>query len=509
MIKAPEDGSKPISTTTRLRITGIAMVIAAALTTWAFGQKAEPSSGTRPAAESKAAAAATAPAATSAAASTASADPSVERGRYLAKAGDCISCHTGPGAAPFAGGLPLKTPFGTIVSSNITPDKSAGIGDYTEADFARALREGVRRDGKHLYPAMPYPSFAKLGESDMHDLYAYFQQGVASSATEPPPTDLPWPFSMRFLMMGWNVLYLDKGVYQAETSRSAEWNRGAYLVQGLGHCGECHTPRSMFGGVKANSERKGDSYLAGALIDGWLAQPLRHMEQPTAAQWSTDDMVTYLKTGRTVHTAAFGPMSQVVENSTQYMTKEDLGTIATYVRSIGAPAGMPAVAITPQLEIVAAAGKQPATQQLRSGTLAGAGAMVYLNNCNACHRSSGAGADNAFPALAGNTVVNAKDPTSLIRIVLEGSARPGTVDSPSALAMPGFGWRLTDGNVADMLSFVRASWGNKAEAVTPAQVATVRKTVSAAALDATSPSPSATPAPTPTPTPTPTRSTPK
>ncbi len=481
MSGAPKDDSKPMSTTTCLRITGVGMVIAAALTTWAFGQKAEPLTGTRPTAESKAAAAVTAPAATSPAAlPTPSADPSVERGRYLAKAGDCISCHTGPGAAPFAGGLPMKTPFGTIVSSNITPDKSAGIGDYTEADFARALREGVRRDGKHLYPAMPYPSFAKLNDADMHDLYAYFRQGVAPSATKPPPTDLPWPFSMRFLMIGWNLLYLDKGVYQADSSRSAEWNRGAYLAQGLGHCGDCHTPRSMLGGVKANSERKGDSYLAGTLIDGWLAQPLRHMEQPTAAQWSTDDMVTYLKTGRTAHTAAFGPMSQVVENSTQYMTKEDLGSIATYLQSIGAPAGTPAVAVSPQVAVVAAAEKQPATQQLRSGTVAGAGAMVYLNNCNACHRSDGTGATHTFPALAGNTVVNAKDPTSLIRIVLEGSARPGTVESPSALAMPGFGWRLTDANVADMLSFVRASWGNKAEAVTPAQVATVRKAMAPA-----------------------------
>ena len=288
-------------------------------------------------------------------------------------------------------------------------------------------------------------------------------------------------------MIGWNLLYLDKGVYVADSSRSAAWNRGAYLVQGLGHCGECHTPRSMLGGVKANSERKGDRYLAGALIEGWLAQPLRHVDQPSAAQWSTDDMVMYLKTGRTVHTAAFGPMSQVVENSTQYMTREDLGAIATYLQSIGAPAGMPAIAVTPQVAIVAAAEKQPATQQLRSGTVVDAGALVYLNNCNACHRSSGAGAENAFPALAGNTVANAKDPTSLIHIVLEGSARPGTVESPSALAMPPFGWRLTDANVADMLSFVRTSWGNEADAVTAAQVASVRKTVSAAALKATSP----------------------
>ncbi len=457
-------------TKTRLRVTGFGIAIAALLTHWAFGQKmADSSPGTAPVAAAHAAAAA--PANTT--------DPQVERGLYLARAGDCISCHTGPSGVPFAGGLPMKTPFGTIVSTNITPEKTAGIGDYTEADFARALREGVRRDGKHLYPAMPYPSFAKLADDDMHALYTYFQKGVAPSAAKPPPTELPWPFSMRFLMLGWNFLYLDKGVYQADTSRSAEWNRGAYLVQGLGHCGDCHTPRnSLTGGVKALNDRKGDSYLAGTLVDGWLAQPLRHTERPSAAQWSTDDLVAYLQTGRTAHTAAFGPMSQVVENSTQYLRREDLAAMAAYLQTVGTPPATPAPL---QAAVVAAADQHPSTLKLRAGTVEGSGAMVYLNNCNACHRSSGAGANagagGVFPSLAGNSVVNARDPTSLIRIVLAGSAMPATVRSPSALAMPGFAWRLSDANVAELLSFVRSSWGNQAEAVTPAQVATVRKAI--------------------------------
>ena len=408
-------------------------------------------------------------------------DPTVERGRYLARAGDCVSCHTGPSNVPFAGGLPMATPFGTIVSSNITPDKAAGIGDYSEAEFARALREGVRRDGKRLYPAMPYPSFAKLSDADMHALYVYFQQGVAASAAKPPPTDLPWPFSMRWLMLGWNMLYLDKGPYQPDSARSAEWNRGAYLVQGLGHCGDCHTPRSLAGGVKAASERQGDSYLAGALLDGWLAQSLRHATRPGAAQWPRDDLVAYLQTGRTAHTAAFGPMSQVVQNSTQYLSREDLGAIATYLQSVGAPAGAPAPTVNPQAAVVAAAAQSPAASKLRAGTVEGAGAMVYLNNCNACHRSSGTGADTVFPALAGNSVINAKDPTSLIRIVLAGSAMPSTEQRPAALAMPGFGWRLTDDDVAGLLSFVRTSWGNQAGPVSPAQVAKVRKALPAAA----------------------------
>ena len=454
-------------TTRRLRITGLGIVAAALFTTWAFGQKPNPVQGGMPSAPAVAAD-------TASKAAAPSTDPTVERGRYLARAGDCVSCHTGPSNVPFAGGLPMATPFGTIVSSNITPDKAAGIGDYTEADFARALREGVRRDGQHLYPAMPYPSFAKLNDEDMHALYVYFQQGVAASAEKPPPTDLPWPFSMRWLMTGWNMLYLDKGAYQPDSARSAEWNRGAYLVQGLGHCGDCHTPRSLTGGVKAANERKGDSYLAGALIDGWLAQPLRHTDRGSAAQWSTDDMVAYLKTGRTAHTAAFGPMSQVVQNSTQYLSRDDLASIATYLQSVGTPPANPAPL---QTAVVAAAETHPSTQKLRAGTVEGAGAMVYLNNCNACHRSSGAGADGVFPSLSGNSVVNAKDPTSLIRIVLAGSAMPSTEARPAALAMPGFSWRLNDDNVAALLSFVRSSWGNRGEAVTPAQVAKVRKDI--------------------------------
>jgi mono/diheme cytochrome c family protein len=456
------------ATKRRLRITGLGIVAAALFTTWAFGQKPNPVQGGVPSAPAVA---------TTGASQAVSSDPTVERGRYLARAGDCVSCHTGPSKVPFAGGLPMATPFGTIVSSNITPDKNAGIGDYTEADFARALREGVRRDGKHLYPAMPYPSFAKLNDEDMHALFVYFQQGVAASADRPPATDLPWPFSMRWLMMGWNLLYLDKGAYQPDSARSAEWNRGAYLVQGLGHCGDCHTPRSLAGGVKAANERQGDSYLAGTLIDGWLAQPLRHTERGGAAQWSTDDMVAYLQTGRTAHTAAFGPMSQVVQNSTQYMRREDLASIATYLQSIGTPPSTPAPL---QATVVAAAQTHPSTQKLRAGTVEGAGGMVYLNNCNACHRSSGGGADGVFPSLAGNSVVNAKDPTSLIRIVLAGSAMPSTEARPSALAMPGFGWRLNDDNVAALLSFVRSSWGNRGEAVTSAQVAKVRKTIAPA-----------------------------
>jgi mono/diheme cytochrome c family protein len=374
----------------------------------------------------------------------------------------------------------MKTPFGTIVSTNITPDPGAGIGAYTEAEFARALREGVARDGHRLYPAMPYPSFARVNDEDMHALFTFFRNGVQPVAQKPPATDLPWPFSMRSLMIGWNWLYLDKGVYQNDGARSAEWNRGAYLVQGLGHCGDCHTPRSLLGGVKAASDRKGELFLSGAVIDGWYAQPLRHTDRPTMAQWSSEDIVQYLQTGRTGHTAAFGAMVDVVQNSTQHLSTQDLQAVAVYLQSLGAKEG--AQGAPSPASLVAAAPQHPSALALRNGTVEGnSGAMVYLNNCNACHRSDGTGADKTFPALAGNSVVNAKDPTSLIRLVLAGSAMPSTAQAPSPIAMPDFGWRLSDADVASVLSFARASWGNRGEAVTSAQVAKVRDTLKPAA----------------------------
>ena len=407
-----------------------------------------------------------------AAGSQASLSVLVERGRYLAAAGDCVSCHSAPGRPAFAGGLPLKTPFGTIISTNITPDAEAGIGRYTLADFSRALRQGKGRDGRNLYPAMPYVAYARITDADIEALFAYFRQGVAASPVRAPKTELPWPFSMRSLLTFWNWIYLDKITYTADASKSAEWNRGAYLVQGLGHCGDCHTPRGVLGGVKAADERHGESYLAGAVIDGWLAQPLRHGDRASAAMWPTADLVEYFKTGRLEHTAAFGPMSEVVENSMQYLSHADLTAVATYLQSIGKPGAPPPRA---QAALVAEAAAHPSSLALQNATASRKGAALYLDNCNACHRSSGTGASRVFPALPGNSVVSARDATSLIRIVLTGSAMPATQTAPAALGMPGFAWRLADDEVAELLSFIRASWGNHAEPVTARDVAAVRK----------------------------------
>ena len=393
-------------------------------------------------------------------------DPQVVRGEYLAQAGDCISCHTRTNGAPFAGGLPMKTPFGTIISTNITPDKDQGIGNYTLEDFTRALREGKAADGHHLYPAMPYTNFARLQDADLQSLYAYFMQGVAPQKQDNPKTDLAWPFSMRGLMAGWNLLYLRGKPYEDTAAQSAEWNRGAYLVQGLGHCSACHTPRSFTGAEKASTEKGSDLFLAGALIDGWYAQPLRNTAEPGLGTWSVQEIAQYLKTGRTAHTAAFGAMAEVVANSTQHLSKEDLTAIGTYLKSIGDEPGV--------VTAVAPSGTDPTAAALRNGEVSKPGALVFINNCAACHRSTGQGVQKTFPAFAHSSSVAAKDPTSLIRIVLEGSAMPHTKDAPSQLGMPGLGWRLTDANVADVLTFVRSSWGNQAPAVSADEVAKVR-----------------------------------
>ena len=413
------------------------------------------------------------------------AEPSVQRGEYLARAGDCISCHTRPGGLPFAGGLAMQTPFGTIISTNITPAPGRGIGGYTQADFNRALRQGRAQDGHYLYPAMPYNHFARLSDADLADLYVYFMQGVKPAVQDNASTELAWPFRMRWLMALWNVLYLHDTRYQSVPTQTAEWNRGAYLVQGLGHCSACHTARSFTGGEKASSEADGDAFLAGSTIDGWYAQPLRQLEgvsPPGLGAWSRPELVDYLKTGRNTRTAAFGAMVEVVGNSTQYLSHEDLGAIAVYLQSLGSSSAAAGSALSAKAVATVGPSLDPSTDPtalaLRAGDAgfleANPGALVYLNNCSACHRSDGQGARRTFPALARSSSVAATDPTSLIRIVLAGSDMPHTRDAPSKLGMPGLGWRLGDDKVAEVLSFVRRSWGNQAAPVTAKQVASLR-----------------------------------
>jgi mono/diheme cytochrome c family protein len=394
----------------------------------------------------------------------------ITRGEYLARAGDCIACHTAADGEPYAGGYGLNTPFGTIYSTNITPDPDTGIGDYTLDDFTRALREGIARDGRRLYPAMPYPFFAKVTHDDIEAIYAFFMHGVQPVKKENRPTDLPWPLSMRSGLAVWNALYLEEGEYIPDPQRSAAWNRGAYLVQGLGHCGACHTPRGIGGQVKSRHEKDGEHFLTGATLDNWYASPLTSTPVTGLQKWTREEIAEFLKTGRVDRLAAFGIMSNVIDQSTQYLTDQDRLAIAEYLKSLPADAEIreqPPQALAPTAATVA----------LRAGDDSLPGARVYLDNCNACHRSDGGGASRTFPKLAQNEIVNAGDPTSLIRLVLHGAAMPSTQTAPSALAMPDFGWRLSDQEVADVLTFIRSSWGNSAAAVDADQVGKLRKAI--------------------------------
>jgi mono/diheme cytochrome c family protein len=398
----------------------------------------------------------------------------VQRGAYLARAGDCIACHTAQDGQPFAGGLPLNTPIGVIYSTNITPDLETGIGRWNVDDFVKVMREGVAKKGYHLYPAMPYTSYARLSQEDLLALNAYFMQGMEAVRNPNRPSQLNWPLGMRSLVAVWNTLYFKKGEYAADANKGASWNRGAYLVQGLGHCGECHTPRGLAGQMKAGREQDGRHYLAGARLDNWYASPLTGDLETGLHAWSKDEIVEFLKTGRTARVAAFGVMAEVVGKSTQYLTDQDLVAIAEYLKSL------PPSNYEGQGDAVSAMPESPAvaaTHALRAGDTRRRGSRVYLGNCSACHRSDGSGANRTFPNLVKNEPVNAIDPISLIHIVLAGSSMPSTQTAPSALAMPDFGWRLSDAEAADVVSFVRGSWGNHAAAVSRDEAGRVRKTL--------------------------------
>ena len=398
----------------------------------------------------------------------------VSRGAYLARAGDCIACHTAQGGKPYAGGAPIATPMGVIYSTNITPDLETGIGHYTMDNFVKVMREGVTDDGDHLYPAMPYTSYTKVSQEDLSALYAYFMRGMEPVHHPNRPTKLSWPLRMRSLMAVWNALYFKKGEYAADPNKSASWNRGAYLVQGLGHCGGCHTPRGVLSQEKAGSEKDGRPYLAGAKLDNWYALPLTGDRKTGLHVWSKDEIAEYLRTGRTERVAAVGMMAEVVGKSTQYLTDQDLRAIAEYLKTLPPSNydGQGNVDLAMQ-----ASASSAATRALRAGDTGMRGSRVYLDNCNACHRSDGSGVKRTFPNLVKNEAVNAKDPISLIHIVLAGGAMPSTQTVPSAFAMPDFGWRLSDEEVADVLCFIRGSWGNHAAAVSHDEIGRVRKSL--------------------------------
>jgi mono/diheme cytochrome c family protein len=397
----------------------------------------------------------------------------IEQGRYIATASDCIACHSTSGGKPFAGGLSMATPIGALYSSNITPDKATGIGNYSLNDFDRAVRHGIRKNGDTLYPAMPYPSYAKITDDDLRALYAYFMHGVEPVAQADRASEIRWPLSMNWPLAIWRKSYapavepLVLSKYQ-----SAALARGAYLVQGLGHCGTCHTPRANTMQELAQDESHPAFLAGGPVIDGWLAVNLRGNPAGGLGRWSEQDIVDTLSKARNAHAAVIGsPMADVVQHSTQQMTPDDLKAIAAYLKSL-APG--------PQ-EKSSYAVNDATAKALKAGHDDTRGAQLYLDNCAACHRSDAVSNAKVFPALAGNPSVLSDDPTSLIRLVLAGSELPSTHGAPSNLGMPGFAWRLSDEETAQLVTFVRQSWGNQASAADAGQVAKIRKQVKAEA----------------------------
>ncbi|SAL01338.1 alcohol dehydrogenase cytochrome c subunit [Caballeronia pedi] len=394
----------------------------------------------------------------------------LERGEYVSKAADCAGCHTAPlNGAPYAGGLGLASPFGTIVSSNITPDKETGIGNYSYEDFARALREGVAPGGKGLYPAMPYPSFVKMNDEDMHALYAYMMHGVPPVKYRPSPTKVPFPFNQRWALRLWRMALAPKAQFAPQPSRDAAWNRGAYLVQSLGHCGSCHTPRGM-GYQEQGYDEASTKFLAGGINDNWFAPNLRADAGSGLGRIAPSDIAAFLKTGHGAGLVAYGSMVQTVEDSLQYLSDDDARAIAMYLKSLpatGAADGAFDPALAQSGRLKTRAPDVPPAQ----------GAAVYAGFCAQCHRDDGHGVATAFPALAGNPSVISEDTTSLIRLVVEGGTSPATTHGPARQPMPPFADRLTDVQIAQVLTYVRASWGNDARPVTANDVASLRSSL--------------------------------
>lgn len=385
----------------------------------------------------------------------------VTRGQYLARAGDCMACHSAAGKPAYSGGLAIDSGHGIIYSTNITPDKEHGIGNYSQAQFAAAVRHGVRADGTPLYPAMPYPSYAKVSDEDIQALYAYFMQGVKPVATTPPPSQMSFPFNLRWGMKLWNVFFANDKPFRAQDGWSAEIRRGAYLVEGLGHCGSCHTPRGFAMNEKASDSSQAQ-FLAGGDLNGWAVPALRGM-----SHWSAQDIVDYLQTGRNKTASVAGEMSLVVEHSTAHLKGEDLQAIAAYLKMLSPVAPSRNSRVTPQ-------GAEATTRKLTAARDLTLGERLYLDNCAACHFVNGRGAAGVFPALDGATVVNADNPSALLHVILAGARTPSTEKAPSVLVMPGFAHRLSDQEAAELASFVRQAWGNQAGAVSESEAGKMR-----------------------------------
>ncbi|CAM5488366.1 c-type cytochrome [Rhodanobacter lindaniclasticus] len=391
----------------------------------------------------------------------------LQRGQYLATAGDCVACHSVPGGKPYAGGLPMPTPIGDIISTDITPSTSDGIGRYTEQQFSNALRKGIRADGKHLYPAMPYTAYAQLTDDDVHAMYAYFMHGVAPVDSTPTPTRLPFPFNFRWYMAVWNGLFLDGKPFTPDPARSAEWNRGAYLARGLAHCSTCHTPRNLLMAEKSSQE------LAGGEVGSWHAPNITADADSGIGNWSEQALVDYMQLGHARGKAqAAGPMAEAVEYSLQYLEPADLRAIATYLKTVPArrdPADTRAVdSWGAAFDGVAdQRGTAPPENAAQWG-----GAQLYDAYCASCHQAGGEGSfDGGLPALFHNTATGRTQTNNLVLVILEGIHRR---TGDPGVHMPGFAHELSDQQIATLGNYLTLHYGNPAARITASQVANLR-----------------------------------
>jgi mono/diheme cytochrome c family protein len=376
----------------------------------------------------------------------------VTRGEYLARAGDCIACHTMRGGQAFAGGHPMPTPFGTLYTANITPDNETGIGKWSAEDFWRAMHDGKSRDGSLLYPAFPYTNYTKVTRADSDAIYTYLKS-VKAVRQANKPNELHFPYNQRDLLTGWRTLYFSAGEYKSEPKQTPSWNRGAYLVQGLGHCDACHTSRNVLGATNK------DEQFAGGLIpiQNWYAPSLTSNREAGLGQWQIDDVVALLRTGVSNRGAVFGPMAAVVHDSLQHLTGSDVKAMAEYLKSLAQ-------------ENEPTAPPQFSTTQAQSKELYEAGAKLYTRHCVDCHIDNGAGYPPAYPPLANNQAINMDFAVNPIRMVLNGGFPPATKGNPRPFGMPPFGQRFSDKEVAAVVTYIRQSWGNRGTAISPEEV---------------------------------------
>jgi mono/diheme cytochrome c family protein len=385
----------------------------------------------------------------------------VDRGQYLARAADCVACHTAPGSKEFAGGLGINLPFGTLYSTNITPDPETGIGKYSDQDFLNALHSGRRRDGARLYPAMPYTSYTYISDTDGLAIKAYLFSLAPVRATVPANT-LMFPFNQRWAMGFWSAMFARDARFEPDTSRSVEWNRGAYLAEALAHCGECHTPRNL---AFALDNRK---KFAGALTAGWHAFNITSDKATGVGAWSDEDLAAYLSTGHAKgHGTASGPMGEAVDNSFSYLAAEDIRAVVAYLRSV------PAIASTDMPATLAPAA--PPSPKNAVPTANARGKTVFEGACVSCHGWTGESAISPFATLTGAWAVNDPGATNVAQIVILGTKRHTPED---AVSMPAFGDAYSDIEIAEVANYVTARFGSKPSRLTARDVAELRKQTS-------------------------------